>query len=281
MLWRIHKTLIGNPSNIEKVNHYASSQGDTVQWVEGRATIYSNPLPAVQTSDILFCFTTIEDLKSIQIAKKQHPDKVPYKIISFCEFSKFNYDQWVSQVEVDVLNQDGIFLNKTMLKRHTAFFEGKKEIFIKSNSSQKLLTGFVLPLPDIGKGPAIFKHFQEYYPHIQKNDLIFLASTKQINSTEYRFWIRKGKIVASTMYSWHDDIEYDSIPSHIQEKAQQLANQYPEDIDVMLVADFVIDKKSNKPFLMEINSVSTSGWYQVEPLPILEEVKRLINEEIY
>lgn len=135
-----------------------------------------------------------------------------------------------------------------------------ENIFIRPNSPTKPFTGF----SKSGKTDLLFEihaltQTDKVYPH----ELCIVASAKKLSEIEWRFWLIDEKISTWAPYSWNADFltqhKLEKPPTKMQEMAGELAERLIEH-DNAIVADFVETSEGVK--LVELNAVSTSGWYE-------------------
>ena len=137
-----------------------------------------------------------------------------------------------------------------------------ENIFIRPNSPNKPFTGFA----KTGKDELLFEinaltQTDNVYPH----ELCIVAPAKEVPDIEWRFWLVDEKVSTYAPYSWNELALKNAIENNIKppqkmiEAAGKLARGLVEH-DNAIVADFIM--LDDHPKVVELNAVSTSGWYQ-------------------
>ena len=146
-------------------------------------------------------------------------------------------------------------------------------LFIRPNSSQKSFTGF----SKNGKKELVeeIRALKQIY-NIRKEELCVITSSKEMDDVEYRFWIVDGKVSTWAPYSWKS-YSLSKIPITTLETVKGYATQFAEMIGVYqeaIVADICI--YNDLPKIIELNAVSTSGWYEgMLKEKLIEDLKNL------
>jgi hypothetical protein len=156
-----------------------------------------------------------------------------------------------------LLNPQGLYLPWGKIPSHKAMIQGAlgNDIFMRPASPMKPFTGFRLDISNIEAEHLSHTRISAISPE----EMIFLAPGKDLPDVEYRVWVIEGEPVTSAGYSWTDigsprGKAPDAVMSAAKELARQL--QYREDC---YTADFVV--LNGQPKLVELNAISTSGWY--------------------
>lgn len=165
-----------------------------------------------------------------------------------------------------LLNKDGFFIPfNVLLKR-----DFEKEFFIRPDTGNKSFTGQVIQSKD---DLFILKKLNP----ISDGEMVYVSSVKEV-SEEWRVWICNRKIITYSAYSWGPKTSVlKDIPDSILTMAENLTKETWQP-DLAYVADFCVN--NGKPFLVEINSVSTSGVYDADLYKILEALNQVINDEL-
>jgi hypothetical protein len=135
-----------------------------------------------------------------------------------------------------------------------------ESLFIRPDSPNKPFTGF----SKTGVAELSFELGALAITEcIDSSELCIIAPAKTIPEIEWRFWLIEEQIVTFAPYTWNlrnqDVITRSKPSSEMLNAATDLAVRLVEH-DNALVADFV--ETPEGPKLVELNAVSTSGWYK-------------------
>lgn len=130
-----------------------------------------------------------------------------------------------------------------------------ERVFIRPNSGWKPFTGFSCSAKEL---------YQELNSRIQlefvePSEIVVLFSEKQIEQ-EYRYWIVDSQISTASSYSWNKEDVYSKPEKDIDKFVKNVVSY----LDNIGLTDFVIDvaiMKDGSIKVIEINAISTSGWY--------------------
>lgn len=190
----------------------------------------------------------------------------------------FDYHEWAGHLYAHSLNDNFRILPYGAIKGST----NQDKIFIKSNSSSKLVTGDIMTIQDLSTN----------YPQLRLADLLVLSSPKTIG-TEYRFVVSSSDeefnnddgrgplftIVDNSSYNW-DGSPYQKAPPHIVEGVKKILSTnktfhpYP-----MWTLD--ITEYNNEVKIVEVNSLSCSGLYGIDVSLVIQEVCRVCQKDIF
>lgn len=134
-------------------------------------------------------------------------------------------------------------------------FLAQSDIFIRPDSPLKPFTGCVLPGHDLDKALSVEAASQGIAPE----ELCFVAPARpDMPRYEYRCWMIEGLPVTAASYSWRSGLPAGPVPREIIEAAIKIGESllYHE---TAYTADFAI--VDDGPKLVELNAISTSGWY--------------------
>lgn len=229
--------------------------------------IYQKDYPSIE-------FDRVEDLKdreydlpllfcSLQDARRLKREKpnlrrglfYPEEFLRFTRYSQYIPKNWLLNSEYLVLPYDEI---THWLPRLIDIFG--ESLFIRPDSPNKPFTGF----SKTGVSELAFElGALRMTEHINPDELCIIASAKTIPETEWRFWLIDEQIVTFAPYTWNfrnqDTITNQKPSSDMLNMATDLAVRLVEH-DNALVADFIDTPEG--PKLVELNAVSTSGWYR-------------------
>lgn len=179
----------------------------------------------------------------------------PEKFLHYSEYSPYVTKKYL-------LNSDYIILPWHMLpeKMDLIIDLYGEDIFIRPNSPTKPFTGF----SKLGKDDLLFEHNAlSQTDRVKPGELCVIAPTKMIDDIEWRFWMVDGEISTYAPYGWDETALVTVTPKDVSGKMVDVVKQIAADLiehDNALVIDMVMFDET--PKLVEINAVSTSGWYK-------------------
>ncbi|MFG6082827.1 ATP-grasp domain-containing protein [Paracoccus litorisediminis] len=129
-----------------------------------------------------------------------------------------------------------------------------QRIFLRPDSSMKQFAGQVIHLDDLEfeLNSLIQVH------HLTGDLLVVVDRAREIAEDEYRFWLVGGGIATMAGYN-HRQVQAKPCPEAIHQAAERYA-RWMEAVIEPVVADFVMGN-DGEPRLVELNAVSTSGFY--------------------
>jgi len=130
-----------------------------------------------------------------------------------------------------------------------------KQVFIRPNSGWKSFTGFSCSRNDLRQELNALLQTE----HVDPSEIVVLFKEQKIEQ-EYRYWIIDSQISTASSYSWNDE--------HKFHKPEKEVDKFVKDVVVYLdnigKTDFVIDVailEDGSIKVVELNAISTSGWY--------------------
>ena len=170
------------------------------------------------------------------------------------------------------LNTDGIYLPWGQIPEQAQRLEKlfPQGIFIRPDSPLKPFTGFAVA----HKALETEWDLQSRTCHVPMQEMCYIAPRLDLDSTEYRVWIVDAEPVTASAYGWDvDKIWRGNVPLPIIHAAAQLGRKL-ELTEQVYTADFIIHGES--PRLVELNAVSTSGWYpDMNPSALIEALDQV------
>jgi len=129
-----------------------------------------------------------------------------------------------------------------------------KEIFVRPISAWKPFAGFSCPREFVKSETNALYQLEHVLPHE-----MVVVFPKQDIMNEYRYWIVDSKISTSSSYGWEEDHDFKIPPAETDDFVKNVIPYF----DNIGVTDFVLDvAETDCSFkLLEINALSTSGWY--------------------
>lgn len=189
----------------------------------------------------------------------------------------FDYGNWAGHLYSNILNDNFRILPYGAIKEST----NQDKMFIKSNSSSKLVVGDCLTIRELNS----------LYPQLRLADLLVLSSPKKL-SNEYRFIISatddefnnddgRGplfSIIDNSSYNW-DGSPHHKAPQKVIDgvlnilKTNKTFHPYPMwTLDVTLYNDEVK--------IIEVNSLNCSGLYTINCELLIQEIVRICNKDV-
>jgi hypothetical protein len=271
MFWRLHKAIFAE--QIDKAVEVIKGLGDEFQVVSGTPSqLAEAPLSINQPA---LAITTLQDAQ--RLIRKDYPS-TPWL---FFNNNKYKVSHWLPRIDktIPTLNREAIFLPVGLLKNLTSqqvdrIVPKGEKIFIKPDTGNKVFTGF-----SIINDENFMKNIEDnlMFSHIEAEEMCVLSPHKELEETEWRFWIAEGEVIAYTPYSWDDEPEFFEAPSQVLQMAKAMAknNWQP---DYVYVADFCTTKEG-EVMLIEINAASTSGVYKAQLDKLLPGIRHTCIRE--
>lgn len=158
-----------------------------------------------------------------------------------------------------LLNETGIYLPWGRLRDHADMLEGifRQGIFLRPDSPMKPFTGFCATA---GRIDADIDHMNRTL-RIDSEEMTFVTAKRDLPAIEWRCWIVDGQPVTAAGYSWEDSL---SIPGTVPDGVFAAARRVGEILEMreqVYTADFAIMQDTGTCRLVELNALSTSGWY--------------------
>lgn len=168
----------------------------------------------------------------------------------------------------DLLNPDGIIVpygNILKISENIKMLFGDN-IFIKPNSPWKAFTGFSTSIDNLFYELNSITQLEK----VNNFELVLISSHKQIDNTEFRFWCINEEIITYAPYTWQHNEIYSELPEDAIHFVYRILSYLYEYTENGIVVDIVNTPNGLK--LIELNALSTSGWYRGM------DVDRLLNK---
>lgn len=147
-------------------------------------------------------------------------------------------------------------------------------VFLRPDSPAKPFTGFATTMSEL----AFELSAREQTDHVRPEEMVFLAKARTLSEHEFRFWIIDSQVVTSTSYSWDPAAGRLAPPRHAHDLARQVAKALEHHCQ-NFVADLVL--LNGEPRLVELNAISTSGWYEgMDPAQLIAAMLRDFDWDI-
>lgn len=140
-------------------------------------------------------------------------------------------------------------------------------VFIRPNSPMKPFTGFAVDHDRLSEEHRIMTRAASIDPA----ELCLIASRQDLDETEYRVWIVETLPVTAASYGWTESASGHDVPAAIWQAARELG-EILEMFQQTYTADFIL--KDGRAKLVELNAMSTSGWYEgLDPEALLKALE--------
>jgi len=282
--WRIHTAV--TKDRADEVCAFLSGLGDKVQLVTGSTHLNSLPYPPGEDEVTGIALTTIQDATFVlMIVDKEFAKLWQFPRLLYFSRERYNVSYWMPMIEekVPVLNRGCLFVPAGAIKFIKATLPGldleskKAGLFVRPDSGLKLFTGFVLDITPADSWEEIYRAiYQEAHP--ADRTMVCLSLARDLEPTEWRFWIVNRQVVASSPYSWEGPVPWSAPPLGAQAVAELMAAN-PWQPDLAFVVDVVQTKDDQKFWLNEINAASTSGIYNVPLGDLLPALRGIAIKE--
>jgi hypothetical protein len=153
-------------------------------------------------------------------------------------------------------------------------------IFLRPDSGQKTFTGQMLGLDGFAANVAAL----DATSGVRPETLIGVCRPKPIDgAAEWRFWLRRGAVIACSPYSWDGDIRLAGAPpppgvhALADEIARSCADEQAWIPDSAFAADLCLS--GGQPRLIELNSASCAGLYSVDIDALLNGLAQVAEAE--
>ena len=146
-------------------------------------------------------------------------------------------------------------------------------IFIRPLTGNKLFNGVTIKNSE---DLWIEKKTIDQEFHICDSDLICVSEFKDIEPIEYRFWIVNHEVATYAPYSLHENTDGHKVPDYVNSWVKDWIESFHVNSNE-LVLDFTVDiailKNNQEPKIIEINAISSSGWYKgMQPELLLSKI---------
>ena len=199
----------------------------------------------------------------------------------YCNLPNFECTKYYTYFGKYLLNSDYIMMSLAELNRRhqeVAKIIGCRDFFVRPSTGFKSFTGQVVNSAEWDKSTNWINDFGN------PEEMVVVSSVKNLRS-EFRFIVADKKIIAGSRYKLNGDVEpekYDPSAHHPEalELAQKVAAEEwePERLYVIDIGEHWVNEEIEFK-LIEINSFSSSGWYDCDPTLPVQEAARIASEE--
>lgn len=233
-----------------------------------------DPIPHVKfvSDDLIFCYGSLQWVKEIQDFCKSHAFmQSATNFVTMCNFDNYHCSKYYAHLGQFLFNRHYMMMPLAEVARR------KEELFHQFSSF------FIRPSTGFKTGPVsgvvlTDKNFDEEYSFFLEDfgpdGLMIVAPPRHID-VEWRTIICRGKPITGCQYRTYCPetnklgVDFDkSCPQDVLLFAEQVASVWQP--DEMFCLDVV--KSAEHLYLMEINALSTSGWYDCDVDKILQAI---------
>jgi hypothetical protein len=218
-------------------------------------TIFSNKielesiLSSSEKPPIVFCSTTL--IRTVE--KYNHISLFPSTYKSNDYRNPLFHNVWNSYIPSHMkLNWDYDYVTIQEILNHE-YVTHLDRVFVRPNSPWKPFAGF-----DTKSENLDFElKCRMTLDHTEPHEIVVVSSYKKLDNIEWRCYSFEDEIIP-VPYSWNDYDKSTTCPSEVLDFARTVFSKL-EYLGNMWVID--IGYFHGKPYLIEVNAVSTSGWY--------------------
>lgn len=170
--------------------------------------------------------------------------------------SIFDWNQYSTYIPNNhLLNHKGSGRMMTFAEAMDCNFDFPERVFVRPNTGWKPFTGFSCSRENLWQELNALSQIE----HVDPSEIVVAFSEKKIIQ-EYRYWIVDGQISTCSSYSWNAEDDYRKPEKDIDNYVKSVL-QYPDNIGL---TEYVIDvaaMEDGSMKVVELNALSTSGWY--------------------
>jgi len=285
IFWRLHESILRD--RVQEVAEYLQGIGDRVQVVRGRYDSLAgddaprDPLPG-EIGGI--AITTIQEAKTGLQGRWKYPRML------FFDRESYHVSHWMPRIHlsVPVLNRRCLFVPIGMVQHLEFVAQFGHSLFVRPNSGLKPFTGFPIDCrkENIKSWFRLAQYLDPARPDsyagiagLDPSTMICISQHKELETTEWRFWIIDRKVVASTPYGWSGTGHpWQEPPPGALNIATQMANNKWQP-DLAYVVDVVQTAEDGLFWLNEINAASTSGWYSARLDDLIPALRHAVVQQ--
>lgn len=182
----------------------------------------------------------------------------------------FDCDVWVSKLKKYVLNSDYVFAD---LERIREIFlqevNSNDRIFIRPNKGTKTFSGCSFNLEELNLHIAYLEQ-----RNVKPEDVFCLFSSYKKIQKEYRLIYINREFVSGSLYMEDDKINIQAeCPQYVIDYANEIAKH---EFLAHEVIDYCLDIAifEDRPYLLEINSIHTSSFYEADLKKVYQAIKK-------
>lgn len=178
------------------------------------------------------------------------------------------WNVWNNYIPDDLkLNKSGIIDTLGSISNRKALLDESSRVFIRPISPWKPFAGFDCDINDV----SYELDSRVQLENVPKSELIAIYPYQKIHDIEWRVYVIQNEVVTFSAYSWDSNANLNQQPSQqILDTARQAALHLEELGDNYVIDVCTID---GEPKVLEINAISTSGWYpNIDTQTLLEKI---------
>lgn len=224
--------------------------------------------------ECVLCYGSLNLIRQLRRQKPWIPG-------SFCDLPNFECSKYYAYYGGYLFNHEYTMLPLSELNRRAwKFFNylwphpGDPQFFVRLSSGFKTFTGQVVKKSTFEKD---FSWFEEF---ASPDSLVVVAPCARIHS-EYRLVIANRKVIAASRYKESGKLNVqEGAPTRVLDFAHRITNEVEWEPDPIYVMDIATGNSSlNGIGLLELNSMSCSGFYACPVEPIVTVASELAQKE--
>jgi len=173
------------------------------------------------------------------------------------------------------LNEDHILLTWGMFKNHPERWFDRfqtERIFMRPSSSLKTFASLVVSQEDIHQEIQALQQISSV-----TNDTLICLAPSQTLGQEYRLTIVHGQVITGTRAPYEESYpDPETIPQDVWALAHHVV-QHTWQPDLAYICDVVVTPKG--PRVVELNSMSSSGWYGLDLSKLIPALNHIAQAE--
>lgn len=224
--------------------------------------------------DCVLCYGSLNLIRQLQRQKPWIPG-------SFCNLPNFECSKYYAYYGRYLFNHEYTMLPLAELKRRAwKFFNylwthpGDPRFFVRPSTGFKTFTGQVITKSNFEKD---FSWFEDL---ASPDSLVVVASYAPIDD-EYRLVIANRKVIAASRYRHNGKLDIKTgAPKKIIEYAENITHEVEWEPDPIYAMDIAVGHWAHNGIgLLELNSMSCSGFYACPVEPIVTAASALARKE--
>lgn len=223
--------------------------------------------------DCVLCYGSLNLIRQLQRQKPWIPG-------SFCNLPNFECSKYYTYYGKYLFNRNYIMMPLREVKRRISqlFMDlwprpGEPELFIRPSSGFKTFAGQVICKNNFEKDFEWFEKFSS------PDALVVVAPSAPI-VREWRLVVANRKVIAASQYRESGKLNIkEGAPDNIFEYANRIAKEVEWEPDPIYVMDIACGATALARGLLELNSLSCSGFYACPVEPIVTAASQLAQEE--
>jgi hypothetical protein len=190
-------------------------------------------------------------------------------------FLNENHDQrvWSKAYGDNMLNADAEYFEFCKVPA----FDGSK--FIRPVEDMKVFAGAVIHGTELAHWQGLTLALADDFSTLTPKTVVSVSSVKEI-TTETRFFVVSGKVVAGSIYRLNGQLHYERRTEDFRDDwqfAQRMVDLWqPAEAFVLDIAFTMDEDWTNPAFkVIEVNCINSSGFYSADMRPVVEAIEKL------